>query len=159
MWRGTLLAGGWWVLTEGEARAWIVGVPVVLAATWASGKLVPAIRWRWRPLGLLRFAGFFLRHSVTGGIDVAWRALHPRRPLRPGFVVCPIRLPPGAARVWLASVISLLPGTLAVQLEEGHLLVHTVNTAAPVAVNVSRVEDRVADLFGVALAPAGREET
>ncbi|MBE7504493.1 MAG: Na+/H+ antiporter subunit E, partial [Verrucomicrobiales bacterium] len=82
--RLALLAALWWVLAGADTRSWIVGVPVVLAATWVSRGLTPAVAWRWSWTGAFRFAGFFLWHSLLGGADVAWRALHPRRPLRPG---------------------------------------------------------------------------
>jgi multicomponent Na+:H+ antiporter subunit E len=155
--RAALLAGWWWLLTRGEVASWLVGAPVVIAATWVSGVLVPAVRWRWHPWSLLRFAGFFLGQSAIGGVDVAWRALHPRLPLQPGFVACAVRLPPGAARVCLTNVISLMPGTLAVRFEGATLIVHTVMIHAPVAENVRKVEARIADLFGVTLPPPNPE--
>ena len=61
---------------------------------------------------LARFVLRFLRQSVVAGIDVAWRALDPRLPLRPGFVVYQPRLPPGPARNAFCTMTSLLPGTL-----------------------------------------------
>jgi multicomponent Na+:H+ antiporter subunit E len=152
--RLVLLAGLWWLLTGGEAASWVVGAPVVLAATFVSGALTPAVTWRWSWTGALRFAGFFLRQSVVGGVDVAWRALHPRLPLRPGFVALALRLPPGASRVCLANVVSLLPGTLAARLEDDRLVVHTVDASAPVEADVRTVEARVAAMFNVALPPA-----
>ncbi|MGA9819917.1 MAG: hypothetical protein WBQ54_23770, partial [Pseudolabrys sp.] len=39
----------------------------------------------------------FLYQSIVAGVDVALRALNPRLPLQPGFVIYPMRLPPSAA--------------------------------------------------------------
>lgn len=146
-----LLAALWWLLAGADARSWIVGVPVVLVAAWVSRRLTPAVAWRWGWAGAFRFAGFFLWHSIRGGADVAWRALHPRLPLRPGFVRVELRVPPGAVRVCLANVVSLLPGTLAAQLEDEALLVHTVDAGTPVEAAVRAVEARVAAMFNVPL--------
>jgi multicomponent Na+:H+ antiporter subunit E len=151
--RMAALAGLWALLTRGDAWSWLLGVPVVIAATFASGALSPAVGWRWRWLGGLRFAAFFLKQSVIGGADVAWRALHPRLPLQPGFVTLRLRLPSTIARVWLANTITLLPGTLSAQLENELMIVHTVDTGAPVTRDVREAEMRIADLLGLKLAP------
>lgn len=52
----------------------------------------------------------FLLQSVVAGTDAAWRALHPRLPLRPGFVTYPVQLAPGATRNTFCTLSSLLPG-------------------------------------------------
>ena len=62
----------------------------------------------------------FLRQSIGAGIDVAWRALDPRLPLRPGFVVYPVSIPPGTARNVFTTLTSLLPGTVPAGEESGH---------------------------------------
>lgn len=155
--RAALLAAGWWVFNPADAASWLVGAPVVVAATAASLGLTPRVRWRGRVAGAARFAGFFLRQSLAGGADVAWRALHPGRRLRPGFVALRLRLPPGAPRVCLANVISLLPGSLAAGLEGDRLTVHAVDTAMPVTADTRRAEARVADLFGLQLPPPAEE--
>jgi multicomponent Na+:H+ antiporter subunit E len=151
--RLALLAALWWGLAGEDARSWLVGVPMVLAATFVSGVLTPAVAWRWSWIGTVRFAGFFLRHSLIGGVDVAWRALHPRLPIQPGFVTIRLRLATAAARVCLANVISLLPGTLAANLAGEILVVHTVDARAPVTRNIQEVEVLIAAMFCQKLAP------
>ncbi len=84
---------------------------------------------------------------------MAWRALHPRLPLAPGFRAHRLRLPPGTARVWLVNVVSLMPGTLAAGLKGDTLTVHVVDTTAPVERNLRRVEERVAAMFRFSLGP------
>lgn len=41
----------------------------------------------------------FLWRSLLGGIDVAFRAFHPRLPISPAWLVYPVRLSPGTPRV------------------------------------------------------------
>ena len=156
--RAALLAGGWMLLNPGDAASWLVGAPVVLAALAASLGLTPRVTWRSRVAGACRFAGFFMWQSLAGGVDVAWRALHPGRRLRPGFVALRLRLPPGAPRVCLANVISLLPGSLAAGLEGDRLTVHAVDATRDITGDTRRAEARVAELFGLALPPAAEEE-
>ncbi len=88
----------WWVVTIGEPTSWMVGVPAVIAATLMSLMFLPEHPWRWRVQGAARFLGYFLWQSVMGGIDVAWRAFHPRLPLAPGLYRYKLRLPIGTAQ-------------------------------------------------------------
>ncbi|MES9944702.1 MAG: Na+/H+ antiporter subunit E [Candidatus Thiodiazotropha sp.] len=53
---------------------------------------------------------------AESGLDVAWRAFHPRMPITPELIVYPLRLPPGLPRVILVNTVSLLPGTLGTEL-------------------------------------------
>jgi len=83
----------------------------------------------------------FLRQSVGAGIDVAWRALDPRMPLRPGFVVYRPQLPPGATRNAFCTMMSLLPGTLPCGPDEsGGLVVHCLDVAQPVVEQLATEE-------------------
>ncbi len=147
--RTLLLALLWWALA-GEA-AWAFGVPIVLLALGASLALQPAPRVRLRPAALLRFAAFFVVQSVRAGIDVARRALSPCPSLAPALLDYRLRLPPGAARVFLADTVSLLPGTLSAELVGNLLRVHVLDERMPVELGLRATETRVAALFGATL--------
>lgn len=147
----------WWVLSEGDGSSWMFGVPFALLASVASLKLTPERNWRIRPLGALRFAGYFAVQSVVGGIDVAFRAIRPSLPIRPGFVTCPVRLPTQSARVLLADTVSLLPGTLSSGFEGSTLVLHVLDCGMPVAEDVRRVEERIADAMGLDLIQSDAE--
>lgn len=139
----------WWVVIEGRPGAWGVGVPTVLAAAAIAALAFPAPR-RWpRPLALLRFAGFFAVQSLRGGWDVARRTLSPSMPLSPGFAEVRTSLPEGAARVLLADVISLLPGTLTVDLRGDLIELHGLDLGPGLAAEVRDLERRVAALYGL----------
>lgn len=149
----------WWVLTEGSAESWLFGVPLVIGATLASLALLPADEnsggRSLSPAGVARFAPFFVWQSLAGGTDVALRALRPGRPLDPGFVEYELRLPGRPARVFMANVASLLPGTLSAELEDRRLQVHALSHGSGVIETLEEMETRVADLFGQEL---GRHE-
>lgn len=141
----------WWVLAEGDSSSWLFGVPFAFLASWASLRLTPERGWRIRPLGALRFAGFFAFHSIAGGIDVAMRALRPSMPIDPGFVRCPVRLGTDSSRVLLADTVSLLPGTLSSGFEGDTLVLHVLDCDLPVLEDVRRVEERIAAALGLDL--------
>ena len=96
-------------------------------------------------------AGFFIFESFRGGIDVAWRSLHPRMPLAPRFFEHEIHVPEGQPSTLLISTISLLPGTLSAELVRGEhvLVVHTLADGGEDS--VARLEHRIARLFSVAV--------
>jgi multicomponent Na+:H+ antiporter subunit E len=131
-----------WLMISGWAPADLpVGLAAVAAATWTSLRFLPAGRSRLRLGSLASLAASFLRQSVVSGADVAWRALNPNLQLRPGFVACSLRMPPGGARSAFSALSSLMPGTLPTGTDEnGALLVHCLDTGQPVAANLAAEE-------------------
>ena len=117
------------------------GAVATLAATWASLRLLPPGTRHARPAALGMLALRFLRQSVVAGTDVAWRALDPKLPLRPGFVLYPVGLPPGAARNMFTTLTSLLPGTVPTGSEErGGIVIHCLDVEQPVAAQLAAEE-------------------
>lgn len=153
--RVAFFAALWWLLNGGDARSWIVGGPVVLAAAMLSARLRPERPWRWRLAGVLPMAWFFLRESVRGGFDVARRALRPSLPLNPGMLRFDTRLPDGSGRLLFTALISLLPGTLVVASEGAALQIHALDAGPGAESELRALEERVAGLFGVELNASG----
>lgn len=137
----------WWVLSEGRADGWGVGLVSVGLALAASLHLAPPGTGRPSPAGLLAFAGFFLAQSVKGGVQVAARALRPRMDLAPALVEVPVTLPEGLPRVLLVNTLNLLPGTVSVHLSGDRLRLHALVARLPLAEEVRRVEARIAGLW------------
>ncbi|MBA2442107.1 MAG: Na+/H+ antiporter subunit E [Rubrobacter sp.] len=158
--RLALFALLWLVLTESDPEGWYIGVLFVVAGTLGSIVLRPDYRWRLTLGGSARFAPFFLRESLFGGTDVAVRAMRPSMPLEPELVEYRSRLSESGPRIFMTSVISLLPGTLSAELEDRNLRIHSLVGARQAIENVQYLEVRVADLFGVELDRNGgtREE-
>jgi multicomponent Na+:H+ antiporter subunit E len=148
-----LFSAVWMLLAGTDPLSWLVGVPAVIAASWASQRL--AQRARGLSLsGLLRFVPYFVVESVRGGLDVARRVLRPRMRISPGVQTYRSRLDDRAARVFFAGSISLLPGTLSADLR-GHVVhVHALDADGDLAPELERLERRVADLFAQPLSPA-----
>ncbi len=139
----------WWILTDGAMESWLVGVPVVLLVTTVSMILLPPFTCSLR--GVVQFVPLFLWRSLRGGVDVAWRAFHPQRPLSPGFIKYRWHLPPGLPRVVMADIISLLPGTLSVELDDHYLHVHLLDEQQDFLSEVGKVEQSVAAIFAISL--------
>lgn len=141
--RFAIFLGVWLVLTGSAAGGVLFGLVAAAGAVWVSARLAPPEE---KPLRLLRLVavlpGFF-RRAFAGGLDVAWRAFHPRLPLRPGWISYRPTLPSGAPRVILGGEISLLPGTLVAGESEDRLLVHCLDTEMPVARQIAEEEARL----------------
>ena len=140
-------AGLWWVLAGPEKALHPLGVLAVVLAVAASLALPAGRSVGIRLVALPGLAAFFLRASVVGGTDVAWRAIHPRLPIRPGFVHYRCHLLHGPPLTLFMGIVSLLPGTLSVRLEGRLLTVHVLDRDARPADGLRDLERRVAALF------------
>ena len=137
----------WLVLVDGATSSWWIGGPLVLVVAVMPRKR-PSFSIVWREI--FRFIPFFMSRSVSGGIDVAWRALHPKRPLHPALIEYPLMLPPGLPQVVMANVVNLLPGTLTAELKVAALQVHVIDQRTSYFDELTAVEGAVARIFGVA---------
>ena len=118
-------------------------------ATWASLRLLPAGPWSFHPVALTQLVLRFLRQSIVAGVEVAWRALDPRLPLRPGFVVYRTQLPPGSMRNAFCTMTSLLPGTLPSGIDENDgLVIHCLDITQPVAEQLATEEALLVQALG-----------
>jgi len=130
--------GGWWyaILVVGFALFVRNVMPIPLALDHIS---LPA---------LFLFIPRFIWHSLIGGADVAWRAFHPGMPIQPAIYMYPFRLKTEGARVFLAQVISLMPGTLACCVGPQFLVVHVLRGSREAFVKeTEELEHRTARVF------------
>lgn len=150
--RTAIMAALWWVLTEGAAGSWVVGAPVAVLCGALSACMLPPLRWSFT--GACRFWPFFLWNSLRGALDVAWRTFHRRLPLDPGIVEHRSRSSLILAEVSVANTVSLLPGTLTVDVDQRNLYVHALDKGREVRESLERSERIVAALFGTSLTAA-----
>lgn len=136
-----------WIALNGLTGLWI-GALAAATGAGAGAWLAPQTPFPWHPLRWLLFGLFFLWESFKGGIDVAYRALHPALLIDPLFNDYPVSLSAGKPTTLLVSFVSLLPGTLSADLDEDRqcLIVHAL-TAESLA-SVSRLENILAWVFG-----------
>ncbi len=135
----------WWLLAGGGG--WYLGAPCIVAAAMLSCWLgTPA--WRLRPAAAPRFLWFFLRALVAGGWDVARRAIQPRMPLAPAWVHYPLNIRQPRSRLLFASLVGLLPGTLAAAIEDDCLSMHVLDQHQPWQQNTAQLERQLLRLLG-----------
>jgi multicomponent Na+:H+ antiporter subunit E len=152
--RAAILAGLWWLIAQGRADAWLIGLPVVAAAALASIHTGGHAVRRLSLAGLLMFVALFLRESIRGGIDVARRTLGPGLHVQPGFVKYRVRIDDPAARVLLINCIGLLPGTLAAGIDGDIAELHLLDTRDNPEPQLLQLEQAVARLFRLKPVPA-----
>jgi multicomponent Na+:H+ antiporter subunit E len=156
-----LLGAATWLILAGphDAASWIIGVPAVIAATWARHRLVRRGSAPISLSGALGFAPFFIVESFKGGVDVALRVLGPRVKVEPGLFEYRLRLAVPAARVIFADVVSLLPGTLSADIHGNVVSVHALDRRVDPIPELMRLERKVAAIFRETLPESGDPAT
>jgi len=70
----------------------------------------------------------FFYYVIIANIDVVYRVLHPKMPIKPGIVKIKTNLKTDSGITALANSITLTPGTLTVDLtDDGFLYIHWIN--------------------------------
>lgn len=139
----------WWVLSGAPADSWYVGGPAIVGALLAAQRLQPAGAASIRAAALLPYVWFFVVASLRGGLQVALRAIRPDPDLRPAMLDVTLQLPGQAERLFLASSISMLPGTVATELDGDLLRLHLLDGRLAAIGDVRSAEQHVARLFGL----------
>ncbi|MCU0919209.1 MAG: Na+/H+ antiporter subunit E [Burkholderiaceae bacterium] len=147
--RVLLFACLWWVLAEGSTDGWLLGGAAVVAAAWTSLRLWPPAPIPIRLAGLPGFLGFFLWNSLRGGIQVAGMALRGRTALQPALIELPVTLPHDGARVLLINTLSLMPGTVGVDMNDAGVRLHVLDERLPIVAETRALEAVIARLFGI----------
>ena len=87
-----------------------------------TGKLINPRRWLW----FLAYLTVFIWSCIKANLDVAYRVLHPRMPIRPGIVKVRTSLKSDFARMLLANSITMTPGTLTVDIVGDDYYIHWI---------------------------------
>ena len=75
----------------------------------------------------LVYVPVFFYYVIKANLDVVYRALHPKMPIKPGIVKIRTDLKTDSGITALANSITLTPGTLTVDLtDDGYLYVHWI---------------------------------
>lgn len=141
----------WLVIAWPESADWAVVAVGILAAglaTYVSWQLLPARHGVVRLFRVVRLVPGFFWASFLGGLDVIWRAFHPRLPLNVGWIVYRSHLTSSGARVALGSDLSLMPGTLAAGGRGQALYVHCLDVDRAVNSQIAREEHRIGRSIG-----------
>ena len=147
-----LLLLGFWILCSGYFDALHLGFGFVCAAlvtAWSADLLLPAGRssgaWTtvWRGVAYLPW---LLYQIVLANLHVVYLVLFPRE-IRPQIVRFRTRLESDLALVTLAHSITLTPGTVTMDIEDGEFWVHAVSDKVARDIRSGDMERRVAHVF------------
>lgn len=76
-----------------------------------------------------------------------WRVFHPTLPINPDLVRYRLRIEEGFAQDIMVDAISLLPGTLSVEVEDNVLIIHVLNVENDIQREVSLIESHLSEIF------------
>ena len=99
-------------------------------------------------LGLLRYIPWLLWAIVKANIDVVRRIVHPRLPMAPRVIRVEASQKTHLGQVIYANSITLTPGTVAVETDEGTIDVHALTREAAEDVRSGDMDRRVTDMEG-----------
>jgi len=85
-------------------------------------KLIQPKRYFW----FLVYLFVFIWECIKANIDVAYRVLHPKMPIRPGIVKVRTTLKSDLAKMLLANSITMTPGTISVDIIDEYLYIHWI---------------------------------
>jgi len=98
---------------------------------------------------IIYYMSVFLWECVKANIDVAYRVVHPRLPIRPGIVKVKTGLVSDEGLTFLANSITLTPGNTVVDIDKdnGYIYIHQLyagdSTSAPVTVRFEKILKRI----------------
>ncbi|AFL94402.1 putative monovalent cation/H+ antiporter 1 subunit E [Thermococcus cleftensis] len=75
---------------------------------------------------MLAYIPYFLWAMIKANLDVAYRVLHPKRPIRPGIVKCRTVLNSDVGKLSLANSITLTPGTITLDVDGDEYFIHWI---------------------------------
>ena len=112
--------------------------PVSTSFTWLAAT---ALRF-------LAYVPWLLYEIVIANIQVTYAILRPRLSISPRLVVFDTSLKTEPAQVVLANSITLTPGTVTVDVNNGRFLVHALSVNFAEGLEEGAMQDRVARIFG-----------
>jgi len=95
----------------------------------------------------LAYIPWLMFQIIVANIQVAYYVLHPRMPVKPGFLVFTTTMKKGMSRVTLANSITLTPGTITVSLDEDKYIIHSLEPSLSTLVVSGRMQQKVGRVF------------
>ena len=128
----------YFVLKQGEFR--VVRAGLIMTQLWR----------------FLLYLPWLLLQIIIANVQVAYYVLHPRLPVDPGLLLFRSEMKKGMSRVTLANSITLTPGTITANLEDGKYTVHTLKRTLAGLLESGTMQTRVGKVFLEEEEPAPR---
>ena len=116
------------LLGSDSTSVFLSGFALGYAALWLSKPLYPDTLYFKKLPKTINLAGYFLKELIISNLRVLWDVITPRPKNRPGIIGIPLTAKTDLEIFIVASLISLTPGTLSLDLSEDHktLFVHVM---------------------------------
>jgi len=124
-----LFAGVFMILLgSGSIGVFLSGFAIGYTALWLSKPLYQNTRYFMTLPKTINLMGYFLKELIVSNLRVLWDVITPRHINRPGIIGIPLAAQTDLEIFIVASLISLTPGTLSVDLSEDRktLFVHVM---------------------------------
>lgn len=145
---GVILSAIWYLLS-GMVDLLHLGIGVVAAFVIAATVPPVADHTGFRPLRFLLFLPWLAGQIVISNLRVARLVLSPRLAFRPSFIGQLPGVTGARALTTLGCSITLTPGTLTVDVDEGEIFIHALDAASARDVREQVIARRVREVFPV----------
>jgi multicomponent Na+:H+ antiporter subunit E len=145
-----------WQLLSGRLDPLFIGLGIASSAvvTVAAGRGIERTigsaesHPRVRVLRLVPYSLWLLQRMIASAAQIAYIVINPRVPPEPGIVRLPCELRSPAARAVLANSITLVPGTMTLEMTEHEITVHSFTPDAVEDLATAEMQNRIAAAFG-----------
>lgn len=93
--------------------------------------------------GIIYFFPYLIWQMIKANIDVAYRVIHPKRPIKPGIVKVKTKMKSNLAKTIVANSITLTPGTFTLDVKDDEMYIHWID------VKTTNIEDASKMIPGV----------
>ena len=153
-----LLLLGFWLLLSARVDPVFLGMGIASAAlvTALTHRLVAKVLGpnlggpRVAPRRIFRYVVYLLwlvGKIPPAGLQIAYHVLHPRVPIDPGVLRFRTGLQSPMARAILANSITLVPGTMTLEVDDDEFIVHAFIPSAADDLADATMQNKIADVF------------
>lgn len=137
-----------WFLLSGhlDPLLFVLGIISCLFITWLSqklGLLDPNSYTLRLSLNLPRFLPWYFLEVIKSNLDVSWRILHPKLPIKPNISTIPISEHSEVGKTVYANCITLTPGTYSMDIKPGFIKVHSLTKELANSLHTGEMSKRI----------------
>jgi multicomponent Na+:H+ antiporter subunit E len=152
---------GFWIVLSGrfQAKYLIIGMVCAAAITFLTRDLMRLDDTESASdvgpsaliTGMARFVGYFfwlLWSIVQSNLEVAYIVLQPKMPIQPGLLSLRTKLRNRTGHIILANSITLTPGTITIDFDDGVYSVHALVPEAAQSLLDAKMQSKLERIFG-----------